>query len=294
MLAKAVAEALVLHRLTPVGVDLPHCDISSRESVQRTMAQLQPQVVFNCAAFTKVDACETNESAALAVNATGVENLALACREAAAKLVHISTDFVFDELPPQGPDDGAAPQPSARRPLRPNDPTGPRSAYGRTKLRGEQLLAEVDPPGWLIARTAWLYGPGGASFPRTIVERARQGHPLRVVSDQHGSPTYTLDLAAVLVELVEKDATGIFHVTNSGDTTWHGFATEALREFAVPAEVEAISTEQYRQMAPHSAARPAYSVLDCSLTEAAIGRPLRPWRLALAEFAARVRSASTF
>src|SRR5439155_18524054 len=168
--------------------------------------ELNPALAINCAAYTKVDLAEKNEELATEVNGHAVAALVDLCNRTGAKLLHFSTDYVFDG--------------TRRRPLRPDDPTGPQSAYGRSKLVGEQMIQKNARAPWLILRTAWLYGFGGPNFVQTMVNAARAGKPLTVVSDQVGSPTYTMDLAQATLDLIARDATGILHVTNSGQTTW--------------------------------------------------------------------------
>ena len=136
----------------------------------------------------------------------------------------------------------------------------------------------------MILRTAWLYGRGGPNFPRTIVERARQGGALKVVNDQIGSPTYTADVADATFDLLDRKARGIFHVTNTGSTSWHGFAQAAVDEFGIPVQVGETTSAEWLKIRPKQAHRPAYSVLDGSTLEKAIGRPMRPWREALKSF----------
>jgi dTDP-4-dehydrorhamnose reductase len=188
-------------------------------------------------------------------------------------LVHYSTDYVFDG--------------TLRRPLRPDDPVGPQSAYGRSKLLGEQLLQRDAPDRWLIIRTAWLYGPGGANFPQAILNAARAGKPLTVVDDQVGSPTFTFDLAAATLELIDRGApSGIWHVVNDGQTTWYDFAAAILEEFHIGgASLSRTSSAEWKRMRPNSAVRPAYSVLDITPFEQLTGHRTRPWRVALREYA---------
>jgi len=199
-----------------------------------------------------------------------VGTLAGLAREYGTTLVHYSTDFVFD---------GAG-----TRPYRADDPVNPLSAYGRSKLLGEQKLQQNAPARWLILRTAWLYGRGGPNFPRTIIERARQGAPLKVVSDQVGSPTHTVDLARATLDLLDRNLAGIWHLTNSGSTSWYDFARAALEEFAIGGSITPISTADWGVMRPKQAHRPAYSVLDVTPFEKAVGRPMRPWREALHDY----------
>ena len=280
MLARAVAAELKATGLEFVGYDLPECDLGRSSDVAAIFQKHQPRIVYNCAAFTKVDLCEEQPDLADNVNGYCVATLAKMSREFGAKLIHISTDFVFDG-------NGTAP-------YQPCDTPSPLSAYGRSKLLGEKLLMQVNPAGYAIVRTAWLYGVGGLSFPRTMVEVARQGKPLRVVSDQVGCPTYTGDLAKAIVALSRTKAQGIFHCTNAGPTNWYEFARETLEQFKVPADLKPISSDEYKKMRPKSAHRPSYSVLDCTSLESAIGQKMRPWQEALADFVQAVNANGGF
>ncbi len=280
MLANAVADVLARRGVHAVGVDLPDCDITCPDQVKTAFDRSQPTVVFNCAAYTRVDACEDEEPKAAAINGHAVGHLARAAAAAGAKFIHISTDFVFDG--------------QSQTPYKPADTPRPLSAYGRTKLLGETLLQEVNPRRWAILRTAWLYGPRGASFPRTMVERGRARQPLRVVSDQWGCPTYTQDLAEAMVDIGLGDAAGIFHATNSQPTNWYDFAVETLRQFGIDGDLAPTTTAEYLKARPKQAIRPMYSVLDCSTLHQAIGRPMRPWPLALADFVQAVTTAGGF
>ncbi len=280
MLARALAAELVSRGIDFVGLDLPECDLTRQTDVASVFGRIRPSVIFNCAAFTKVDACEQQVELANSVNGYAVGTLATMCREFDTALVHISTDFVFSG--------------NGQHPYQPTDTPAPVSAYGRSKLLGEQLLREANPQRWLIIRTAWLYGIGGPNFPRTMVEVARQGKPLCVVNDQIGCPTYTEDLAQVMVDLTLARARGIFHCTNSGPTSWYDFAKAALETFDIPADLQPVSTEQYLAMRPNQARRPAYSVLDCTSLHTALGRTMRPWQQTLADYHRKVQDNGGF
>ena len=280
MLAHTVADVLARRGVIAAGVDLHDCDITCPDQVMATFERLRPTLVFNCAAFTRVDACEDEEPKAAAINGHAVGHLARAAAATGARFIHVSTDFVFDG--------------QSKCPYRPDDTPRPVCAYGRTKLLGETLLQEVNPPAWAILRTAWLYGPRGASFPRTMVERARAHLPLRVVNDQWGCPTYTQDLAEVMVDIALGDAAGIFHATNSQPTNWYDFAAETLRQFGIQGDLTPTTTAEYLRARPKQAVRPMYSVLDCTSLEQAIGRPMRAWPVALADFAKVVSTAGGF
>jgi dTDP-4-dehydrorhamnose reductase len=246
------------------------CDVSDRESVAATFERVRPTLLINCAAYTKVDLAEKETEAAHRANAVGPAVLAEACRRYGTALVHFSTDYVFDG--------------TLRRPLRPKDPVGPQSAYGRSKLLGEQAIQACRPHRWYILRTAWLYGPNGPNFVETMLKVARAGKPLRVVNDQVGSPTYTFDLAAATLDLLDsldRGTSGIWHVANAGQTTWFDFARAIFEEWGLAPDLRPQSTDQWRATKPDGAVRPPYSVFDLSATERQLGRPMRPWREAL-------------
>lgn len=228
-------------------------DVTDRDAVRRAILAAAGDgldVVANAAAMTQVDRCETEPEAARLANALAPGWLAEAAREAGAGFVQVSTDYVFD---------GAA-----RHPYREDDPTAPRSVYGRTKLEGEVRARSIH-PGALVVRTAWVFGPG-RNFVQTILEaadRALRGEapPLRVVDDQRGSPTWARHLAEALVALVERDARGVYHVANSGSATWWDLARAAVDAWGHPElPIEKVSTAAFPRPAP----RPAWSVLDTS------------------------------
>ncbi len=228
-------------------------------------------VVINTAAWTDVDGAEADEAGAYAVNATGPAHLAAACAAVDATLVQVSTDYVFDGR--------------ASKPYETGDETGPAGAYGRTKLAGEEAVLALLPAASFVVRTAWVYGQTGRNFVKTISRLARERGAVSVVDDQAGSPTWSADLAAGLLDLITSSAApGIYHCTNSGETTWYGFARQIMAEVGLPATTVAPTTSD---AFPRPAARPAYSVLSArSWTDAGLA-PLRPWDEALrAAFAA--------
>lgn len=260
-LARAVRETWTGHELIfPLEAEL---DLRRREAVAGVLRELRPEVVINAAAFTQVDRCEAEEELATLVNGTAVGWLAEACDELGAKLVQISTDYVFEG--------------TGTRPYRESDPTSPTSVYGRSKLLGEQNAARAKRS--LIARTAWLYDAWGRNFFLTMVNAAREGRELRVVDDQRGTPTTCRALARQLLTAVEEEWRGLVHATCSGETTWHGFAAEIFRRTGMEARLSPCATAEY----PTPARRPAYSVLDGS-HRAELGTDRMPeWRAALAE-----------
>lgn len=232
----------------------------------------------NCAAYTFVDKAEAEAQLAYEINAMGPSYLAKSCAMAGIKLLHVSTDFVFDG-------DGT-------RPYLEEDKTNPLGAYGRTKWEGEEAVRSAHPNS-IIARTAWLYGPNGNSFPRTMIRAWEAGKTLRVVGDQVGCPTYTGDLARVLCEMIEKNAfPGIYHTTGPDAMSWHQFAMVTLEEWArvcgkpAPAPIESIRTEDW----PTPTKRPKYSVLSFEKTAALGIAPMRPVRDAVREFCERYQA----
>lgn len=240
-------------------------DITDRAAIAAVVADFRPTVIVNSAAYTAVDAAESDEDRAYAVNATGPALLAAEAARCGAKLLHISTDYVF-------PGDATEPYPV-------DAPTGPASAYGRTKLAGEQAVRELAGDLGYVVRTAWVYGASGSNFVKTMVRLEGTNDTLNVVDDQRGSPTWSEDLARGLVELARSDApAGVYHCTNSGDTTWFGFTQAIFAEIgADPARVLPTTSDAYPRPAP----RPAFSVLSPDAWLAAGLSPLPHWRDAL-------------
>ena len=246
-----------------VGLDVPDVDITDVGSVRDAIAQARPEVVINCAAYTAVDDAEADEATADLVNGVGAGNVAEAC--GTARLIHISTDYVFDGT-------ATSPYPEDAVP-------GPRSAYGRTKLHGERAV--LLHPGAYVVRTAWLYGANGSNFVKTMLTLEKSHETLSVVDDQVGQPTWSRDLAAQLIRLGESTAApGIYHGTNSGRTSWFGFTRRIFELIgADPDRVLPTSTEQFPRPAP----RPTYSVLGHKRWAQEGLSPMRPWDEALSE-----------
>jgi dTDP-4-dehydrorhamnose reductase len=263
--------------VTAVGLTRSELDITVESEVDAVVAEVRPAVVVNAAAFTAVDAAETAEPAATAVNATAAGLLARACAAHGARLVQVSTDYVFAG-------DATAPYPV-------DAPTAPRSAYGRSKLAGERAVRALLPDASYVVRTAWVYGETGANFVKTMARLERDRETLDVVDDQRGAPTWSADLARGLVALGRSTApAGTYHCTNSGDTTWYGLAQAIFTELgADPGRVRPTSTDRYPRPAP----RPAYSVLSPA-TWLAAGLPaMPPWRDALHRAFAQIGPALT-
>lgn len=247
------------------AVDVDVLDITDSGAVQVAVDEFAPDVLVNAAAFTAVDAAEENEELAFKVNATGPAVLAAAMARHGGRLIHVSTDYVFAG--------------DADRPYEVDDKPDPRSAYGRTKLAGEQAVRELLPDSSFVVRTAWVYGGTGKNIVKTMARLERERDAVSFVDDQRGSPTWSADLARALVELARSDAApGIYHCTGGGDTTWFGLARAVFEELgADPDRVQPITTDQYPLPAP----RPAYSVLsDRAWREAGL-TPMPHWRDAL-------------
>jgi dTDP-4-dehydrorhamnose reductase len=239
-------------------------DVTDASAADAFIASARPDAVLHCAAYAQVDDAESAEAKAFLVNADGAANVARAAARVGAWMVYPSTDYVFAG--------------TLDRPYRPDDATGPINAYGRSKLAGEEATRETAER-HIIVRTSWLYGSGGRNFVARILGRARTGQPLRVVNDQHGSPTWTRDFARAVLALLDVNApAGTYHVCNRGATTWYDFACSALQLAGVSTDVTAVDSGEF----PRPARRPAYSVLDCTATDAVIG-PQREWRVALVD-----------
>lgn len=248
------------------GIDLPDIDITDLLSVQRVLTALKPQVVVNCAAYTDVDGCESNTETAMQVNGEGVAFLAMITREIGARLVQISTDYVFDG--------------SKSVPYREDDLPRPLNIYGESKLAGE-LNVDVNPDN-LVVRTQWLYGLHGKNFVETMLRLGSEKSELTVVDDQTGSPTWTVDLARGIIALIDNGCRGVYHCANGGNTTWNGFARAIFEESGLPVQVLPMTTDQLNR----PARRPLHSTLDCGKLAADTGYSPQPWREALKQYLA--------
>lgn len=249
VLAAAAARGIVAH-----GCSHAELPVEAADQVLATLQRLRPQAVLHCGAWTNVDGCEADPAAAERCNADGSRNVAEACRAIDAQLVYVSTDFVFDG--------------KAKTPYSTAAATAPLSVYGRSKLHGEQAVLATSPE-FYVLRTSWVFGPGGRNFPRAILDRARSGQPVRVVTDQVGRPTYTVDLAEAMLDLVASGAPGgVYHAANHGVCSWHQFAVEILAAAGMPAVPVGMMTAA--ELA-RPAARPAYSVLDTTRLDALRG-----------------------
>ena len=271
MLGTDLAATAPAH-VTVTGLGIEELDITDHAALEATLDRAQPHWVVNATAYTAVDRAETEREVAFAVNGEAVAALARWCATRDVGLVHYGTDYVFDG--------------NGTRPWREDDATAPLNAYGESKLAGERAVLSSGGR-HLMLRTQWLYGLHGKSFPRTMWERARAGQATRVVSDQHGSPTYTVDLAHATWSLVAQGATGLFHVTNAGEATWYDMAARVFAAVGRPELLSACATSDY----PTPARRPAHSVLDGAKLRAA-GVAMRPWSEALDDFLSAIRRSS--
>lgn len=264
-LGQDVIKELVQKNHDAFGADRQQLDITKEASVKSYINEVKPDVILHCAAYTNVDGAEENEDAAYQVNAAGTEYLAKAAKQVGAKMLYVSTDYVFDG--------------TGSEPYEVDEPTRPLGAYGRTKLAGEQLL-QKNLEQFFIVRTAWVFGVHGNNFVKTMIRLGKERGEVGVVHDQVGSPTYTVDLAKFMIELMETDKYGIYHATNSGVCSWYEFAVEIFMQAGLNVKVNPLTTDQF----PRPAARPKYSVLSKKKNEEQGLTPLRDWKEALAAY----------
>ena len=264
----AVSQELGKRGLNFQALGSQDLNITQGPIVRDLMAKLSPTVIVNCAAWTDVDGAEDNEALASRVNSDGAENIALAAKLCGAKLIHISTDYVFSG--------------ESQTPWQVNDEINPQSAYGRTKADGEKRVLTAYPENSSVVRIAWLYSPWGKNFAKTMTRLAIKGDSeVRVVNDQMGQPTSAIDLAQQLVELGLSNArAGTYHGTNAGQATWFEFAQEIFRLAEADIDrVKAVSSTEFIRPAK----RPAYSVLSHDSWSKTTVQPMRDWRIALAD-----------
>ncbi len=243
-------------------------DITNIDQVMTLVRDTRPEVIINCAAHTNVDKCEEQWDLAYKINAIGPRNLSIAATETGAKLVHISTDYVFDG--------------HGTRPQTEFDPVGPVSAYGKTKLEGENFVKQFAQK-YFILRTAWLYGDGH-NFVRTMLRLSETHDEVSVVCDQKGSPTSAAELAKMIHYLEGSENYGLFHATCEGDTNWADFTEEIFRLAGKQTKVNHVTSKQYKEMNPASADRPAYSILDNYMLRLTSDYQMAEWHDALKEY----------
>ncbi len=249
---------------TAVGVDIDNMDITDQEAVRRVVTQAAPEAVVHCAAYTAVDAAEDHEELCRLVNAKGTEHIVSVCRDLDCKLMYISTDYVFNG---QG-----------ERPWEPDDEREPLNVYGQTKYEGELAVETLEK--YFIVRSAWVFGVNGKNFIKTMLNLGKTRDSLTVVDDQIGSPTYTYDLARLLVDMVETEKYGRYHATNEGLCSWYEFACEIFKEAGIQVKVSPVSSDMY----PARAKRPMNSRMDKSKLRDMGFEPMPSWQDALRRY----------
>ena len=245
-----------------VLADVDELDITDKAATEAFIARHNPDIVINCAAYTNVDGCESNQDTAFMVNAIGSRNLAIACENTGAKLVHVSTDYVF-----------RGDEPTPRREY---DMPWPISAYGKTKYAGEQFVRQYCKKSFIV-RTAWLYGYNGKNFVKTMVWLAKEKGGAKVVNDQHGNPTNAADLSHHLLKIAASEEYGTYHCTGGGECTWFEFAAEIARLAGYEGVMSPCTSEEF----PTPTKRPAYSSLDNMMLRVTVGDEMRHWKDAL-------------
>ena len=251
--------------LEGIGVDIDEMDITDADQVNKVIKEVAPDAVIHCAAYTAVDAAEDNEEICRKVNAQGTENIAKVCEELDIKMMYISTDYVFNG---QG-----------ERPWEPDDEREPLNVYGQTKYEGE-LAIEEHVKKFFTVRIAWVFGVNGKNFIKTMLNLGKTHDHLTVVNDQTGSPTYTYDLARLLVDMIQTDKYGRYHATNEGLCTWYEFACEIFKQAGMDVSVAPVSSDEY----PAKAKRPSNSRMDKSKLTANGFQPLPTWQDALSRY----------
>lgn len=252
------------HELVLTDVDT--LDITNSNAVRDLFKAVRPEAVIHCAAYTNVDGAESDEDNAFRVNVVGAQNLAAGCLETGARMVYVSTDYVFDG--------------SGTKAYREFATVNPQTVYGMTKWHGEEIVRQILGRHYIV-RTAWLYGDGN-NFVRTMLRLAKENNTVRVVQDQIGTPTSTVDLAWVIYRLLASDAYGTYHATCQGECSWYEFACEIFKQAGKATEVIPVTTAEFVRPAK----RPAYSVLDNYMLRLSVGDPMRQWQEALREYLA--------
>lgn len=255
---------------TAVAVDIEEMDITDAVSVERVITEAEVEAVIHCAAYTAVDAAEDNVEICRRVNAEGTENIAKACKKLDLKMIYISTDYVFDG--------------EGERPWEPDDERHPLNVYGQTKYEGE-LAVEKYLEKYFIVRIAWVFGVNGKNFIKTMLKLSETHEELNVVDDQVGSPTYTYDLAVLLVDMVESDKYGRYHATNEGLCTWYEFAKEIFRQAGVEVKVNPVTSDMF----PAKAKRPKNSRMSKEKLDANGFHRLPTWQDALERYLSEIR-----
>ena len=251
------------------GYGRDELDITNFENVDQVFNEVKPDIVIHAAAHTKVDLAESEPDQAYLINAIGTRNIAVYAEKVQAKLVYVSTDYVFDG--------------SATEPIDEFTPTSPLGVYGKSKLAGEQFVRDLHTK-FFIVRTSWVYGEHGNNFVKTMLKLAKSNQQLKVVHDQVGSPTYTVDLAKVIIQLIQTEKYGTYHVSNSGQCSWYEFTKAIFEEAGIEVEVNPCTTEEFPRPAPC----PAYSVFDHMSLRLNGFQEVRHWKEALHEFIEKI------
>jgi dTDP-4-dehydrorhamnose reductase len=248
-----------------VGKSSQQLDITDFNKVKNLIREIKPDVVINAAAYTNVDDCETNQEKAFNVNAIGAKNLAIVCEDINAKLVHISTDYVFNGI--------------GSKPFKENDETSPQSVYGKSKSMGDDFVREISSK-YFIVRPSWVYGYNGKNFVYTILKAAKERGSLKVVNDQKGNPTNVEDIAHHILKLITTEEYGIYHCSGHGECSWYDFACKIVELAKISCKVNPCTTDEY----PSPTKRPAYSSLDNEKLRRTVGDEMRKWEDALKVF----------
>lgn len=248
-----------------IAFDVDQLDITNLTQVKQIINDIKPDVVINCAAATNVDGCETNKDFALKVNSIGPRNLAMACEEINAKLVQVSTDYVFSGI--------------GNSPLKEYDLIAPNSVYGKTKLLGEKYVQQICSKSFIV-RTAWLYGYVGHNFVYTMRKLGKEKDAITVVNDQRGNPTSANDLAYHILKLIETEEYGVFHCTGKGECSWYDFSKMIIELSGEKCEVKPCTSGEYKT----AAKRPEYSSLDNMMLRNTVGDEMRDWKEAIKSF----------
>ena len=264
-LGSDLVQILTLSGYQVFGLGRTDLDITKEEEVNNVISQIQPDIIIHSAAYTHVDKAETESDFAFYINAIGTRNIAIAAEKIQSKLVYISTDYVFDG--------------SSTIPYHEFSPVSPINIYGSSKLAGENMVRDFHSK-YFIVRTSWVFGINGNNFVKTMLELSKEKEQLKVVNDQIGSPTYTIDLSKCILQLMESTKYGIYHVSNTGSCSWYEFAKEIFNQIKKPIKLEPCSTDEF----PRKAKRPKYSVLDHLSLRINQFSPMPTWKDALTRF----------
>jgi len=265
-----VIKVLEARNIPCKGVDIADFDLTDAEAVSNYIRNYDPTAVIHCAAYTAVDKSEDNKDISNAVNITGTKNIASVCKEIHAKMMYISTDYVFD-----GEGD---------QPFEVDEPKAPKSQYGLSKSLGEESVKEYLSE-YFIVRTAWVFGINGSNFVKTMIRLGKEREEITVVSDQFGSPTYTPDLSRLLCDMIVTDRYGVYHATNEGFCSWYDFACAIMKEAGLSVKVVPVTSDKY----PTKAVRPKNSRLSKSSLDQAGFERLPGWQDALKRYVAELR-----